>query len=61
MIYGTYQLPDGTWQTVAAFQDVDEARETLSFHAAGLPWLMAEDPAALDRLVDDWTHDTRDD
>ena len=35
MVYGTYRLPSGSWQAVAAFEDADEARQVLEFHAAG--------------------------
>ena len=37
-VYGTYQLPDGSWQTVAEFATKCEAEETLSFHAQGRDW-----------------------
>ena len=47
MIYGTYRLPDGTWQAVAAFEDADDARRVLEFQAQGRGWKMAEDPEAL--------------
>lgn len=59
MIYGTYQLPDGTWQAVASFQDADEARQTLEFHAAGREWKMAKSLARLERDTggSDWIQD----
>jgi hypothetical protein len=54
VIYGTYQLPDGSWQSVAAFENADEARESLEFHANGRPWRMAEDHESLRKLVNDY-------
>jgi hypothetical protein len=35
MTYGTYELPDGTWQTVGSFPDQQTAVSTIAFHAQG--------------------------
>lgn len=34
-VLGTYELPNGEWQTLAQFESERDARECLSFHAQG--------------------------
>lgn len=36
-VLGTYELPNGEWQTLAQFESEQDARECLSFHAQGGP------------------------
>ena len=47
MIYGTYLLPDGTWQSPASFDDLVTAKETLEYHAAGRMVVLDVDPERL--------------
>ena len=47
MIYGTYLLPDGTWQSPAEFEDLVTAKETLEYHAAGRMVVLDVDPERL--------------
>lgn len=42
MVYGTYRLADGGWQTSAAFEAIEEAITTLAFHAQGRGWVITD-------------------
>lgn len=46
-VYGTYKLPDETWQSIALFESPAEACEILAFHAQGRGYIISENKKIL--------------
>jgi len=51
LVYYSYQLPDGNWQTIAASESLIEAVENCEFHAQGRPWVIADSSATIFELL----------